>query len=553
MNSSLRSPRLRVDPVPVTAQRTAPTSPAWKRRSYQREAMLALRRHRLFAMNWRRQGGKTSCLAEMAIDEMTAQKGRLVVYVSASLLLGREIVFKEALVLQQALRMLAERAAQAGLKLDTIDRDSGKAAPANLGADDFADLFEHQRLELRIWHDKTVFSRTQVIAPNVATARSWSGTVLVDEYGFIRDFRDLFEAVEPIVSSDRTFKMVLATTPPKDDAHYSYEMTAPPVGYEFPVDPKGNWYRSDWGLDVHRVDVHDAAAAGVKLYDLATGAELTPQEHFARAQDKDAWRRNYGCRFVLGGTSACGLMPLDVSQRRGAGRCAFVYVDADTDFDRALLHLQDSLGAGEVAVGVDIATTTKETSNPTAVAIAERTGVDIALPLVLAWKTKDEQLSEDRLRRILRTCARRPAGGRARRLVIDATNERYFASHLRKSFGAEVPVELIVASERVERAGVEPMNFKEYLGSMLVGQLDDNRLSLPPERYLRDDWRLVKKERGAFVCEPDRDGRHGDTFDAAKLALYGLVARGALFPPAVFQHGRRWAAHEARRKREVAA
>jgi hypothetical protein len=44
-------------------------------------------------------------------------------------------------------------------------------------------------------------------------------------------------------------------------------------------------------------------------------------------------------------------------------------------------------------------------------------------------------------------------------------------------------------------------------------ELDDNHLWLPSERYVREDWRLVKKEKGQFVCEPDSDGRHGDTFD----------------------------------------
>ena len=34
----------------------------------------------------------------------------------------------------------------------------------------------------------------------------------------------------------------------------------------------------------------------------------------------------------------------------------------------------------------------------------------------------------------------------------------------------------------------------------------------------------MKKERGQFVCEPDGQGRHGDTFDAVKLALKALAS-----------------------------
>jgi hypothetical protein len=46
------------------------------------------------------------------------------------------------------------------------------------------------------------------------------------------------------------------------------------------------------------------------------------------------------------------------------------------------------------------------------------------------------------------------------------------------------------------------------------------------DRYIREDFRLVKKDRGQLVCEPDIDGKHGDTFDAVKLASYALDAGG---------------------------
>lgn len=494
-----------------------------KRRAYQTEALRGMQKWRSLFLLWRRQGGKSTLLAQAALNEMMLMPGRLVTYASASLLLGKEIVLKESAVLQAALNEFAEIARQQKLKLETTDSATHKAV--ELSVNDFAELFEAQRLEFRLWHDRTTFSRTQVIAPNPATARGWSGTVMLDEFGFIRDFRDLWEAVEPIISSDKSFKFIGATTPPKDDAHYSYELTAPPLGTEFPVNASGNWYQSDAGERVHRVDIHDGYAAGQKLYDRRTGAEVSPQEHFARAEDKDAWRRNYAVQHVLGGTSAVGLLILDTAQRRGVGECAFFSIESDLDLDIALGWLRDHLTDGPVGIGIDLATTTKESSNPTSVTVSERRGVELLARVVMIWKTADPAIAMERFKNIVLAIRTRPAGG-ARRMCIDATNERYFAAAVRQELMAYLPVECVVGSEKIERPGAEPMNMKQFTGGELVAELEDNHVILPPERYVREDFRLVKRDRGQFVCEPDAAGRHGDTFDSTKLSLRALKSTG---------------------------
>lgn len=512
-------------PGPAGGALTPPASP-FKRRLYQRAVIRAMATVRYFIMLWRRQGGKSTTLAEMAHFEMMKIRGRLVTYASASLLLGREIIFKEAQIFHKAIEELKRAAAQANMQLQTADRQSGKLVKLPTD-DDWADLFEAQRLEFRLYHDKTTFSRTQVIAPNPATARGWTGTVMLDEFGFIPDLRDLLEGVEPIVSTNPDFHFFMATTPPKDDAHYSYELTAPPTGKVFPVNPEGNWYETESGEIVHRVDIFDAHAAGVKLYDLKSGKELTPEEHFQKARDKDAWRRNYKVEHVLGGTSACGLIQLETAMARGIGKCACVVIDSDSDFDRALKFLAEHLGRGPVGLGWDVATTEKETSNPNGFTVLEQDGVEFIARVIFVWKTADPEIAEDRATRIVRAVRARPQGGPARRLCIDATNERYFATMMRKALAAEVPVELVIASETIEvPGGEEPITMKQYLGGQLVGELDDNHLTLPPERYVKEDFRLVKKERGQFVCEPDAEGRHGDTFDGTKNALRALKMGG---------------------------
>lgn len=496
-----------------------------KRRAYQLSALRAVREKRSFFLLWRRQGGKSTTLAQAALDEMTGTPGRLVTYASASLLLGREIVMKESAVLQMAIREAIQDAAARGLVIETADRSTHKAV-TKWTSDDFTELFENQRLEFRLWHDRTTVSRTQVIAPNPATARGWSGTVMLDEFGFISDFRDLWEAVEPIISSDRAFKFIGATTPPKDDSHYSYEITAPEIGRKFPVDAAGNWYTSEAGELIHRVDIHDAYAAGQKLYDRRTGAELSPDEHFRRSEDKDAWRRNYGIQHVMGGTAACGLIELQSAQTRGVGQCAHIDVESDLDMDRAVAWLREHLDpVRPVGLGWDLATTEKEQSNPSSFSVIEGAGVESIVRLVVTWKTKDPAIARERSRRIIETVNAR--GHRARGLGVDATNERYFAADIAKEYSALCPVELVVGSESVEVPGRdESINMKTLLGDQLVDELNDNHLTLPPERYIKEDWRLVKKERGLYICVPDVYGRHGDSFDSTKLGLRALKRGG---------------------------
>ncbi|MES1261896.1 MAG: hypothetical protein ABUS49_09175, partial [Acidobacteriota bacterium] len=338
--------------------------------------------------------------------------------------------------------------------------------------------------------------------------------------------------------------------PPPDDTHYSFELLAPPIGADLPVKPTGNWYRSELGVWVLRITAFDAAADGVPLYDDDTGRALTPDESRAMAHDKDAWDRNYGCKFVLGGTAACGLIQLDTAQRRGIGKCQLFQINGELEFDAALRWVTSHLGSGPVGLGWDLATTTSETSNPSSLSVVEQQGSELIVPAILVWKTADPDLAMERARRVVEAVKARPQGGSAKRLCLDGTNERYFAQSARKELGAMIPVEIVIGSETIDvPGGNESITLKQYLGGQLVAELDDNHLTLPPERYLREDWRLVRKEKGQFVCEPDANGRHGDTFDGTKLALKALRAgvAGRFVPPS----GRRAEAFKARRERSV--
>lgn len=493
-------------------------------RAGQRNFFRLVDQYRVCAFLARRQYGKTTTFAKIALKKMMKKRDHTVIFGSAKLSLSREIVRTEARVMQQAIQAATAEIPDGAALLRVRDSASDRI-PDQLTPDDFADLFEAQRLEFRLYHDRSSYSRTKVVALHPDTVGE-TGDLMCDELRAIKNWQEVWEAVKPIISSNPQFRCTLSTTVPRDDAHYAYGQLLPPVGMEFTPRADGNLYESQGGIMTLRVDAWDAALDNVPLYDDRTGKALTPNESRQSEPDKDAWDRNYGLKFVAGGTSACGITQLDVAQRRGVGKCSFVLVDSDADFDRAVAALPARLGSGKVGIGVDLATTTKASSNPTAVAVVEAVGIEYVFPLIIAWKTTDPALAEERIRRIVKAVPARKEGGRARALDIDATNERYFSESLRVSLRALLPVHLIVGSETAKRTGHETMNMKQLSGSRLVGELDDNHLTLPPERYIRDDWRLVKKDRGALVCDPDVDGKHGDTFDAAKLAINAVIAGG---------------------------
>lgn len=270
--------------------------------------------------SWARRSGKSFTMASKSLRSNMEHRGNLNLFVSASIKIGGEFLLKEAQVWQMVIQKWKAACTQAGLNLtSTID---------GLEIDDVADMFEHQKLETKVWHSQTVYSRSIVIAPNPDTAVGWGGNLFIDEFGRIDNFKDVLEAVLPFIDENPQLFCVLASTPPPDDAHYSYELTCPPHD-DFPVNPAGNWYVSKAGFHCHRVDVYDRAAAGFPMYDTHNRHVITPEEHRARAFDKTAWDRNYGVKYIRGGSSALSMLAIHAAMEAGAHLCAANSVTED--------------------------------------------------------------------------------------------------------------------------------------------------------------------------------------------------------------------------------
>lgn len=179
------------------------------------------------------------------------------------------------------------------------------------------------------------------------------------------------------------------------------------------------------------------------------------------------------------------------------------------------------LAGGKLGVGGDIATTTKAKSNPSAIAVVEQLGLDFVVRALVRFKTDDPDVYAAMLNEAITV----PEPMRARRICLDATSEKFFAVGQQKRLVGRVPVELVVASEKTAYLG-EEMIFKVYLGNLLVNTLEDGRLWLPNEIWVRNDIRQVKREKGSFDAEVAEDGGHADCFDAIKLALHALISGG---------------------------
>lgn len=262
---------------------------------------------------WRRQAGKSYTAANKALRRMMTVPGLSSFFVSASVALGTEFVRKESEVWTKVLTEMKARAAAIGQELHTYATEKGKALEFDHNdLDALSEIFEAQKLETRIYHNRMTYSRSRVIAPNPETAVGWTGDIWLDEVGRMPQFKEVLEAVLPFMSSNPAFRLLAITTPPPEDDHYSWELFAPRVGEDdFTPNRRGNYYVSQAGYKVHRVDAWDAAAAGIMMYDDITRQPLTPEEHRAKAYDKTAWDRNFALKFIAGGQAAVSLNDLN--------------------------------------------------------------------------------------------------------------------------------------------------------------------------------------------------------------------------------------------------
>lgn len=478
-----------------------------KMRAGQRRLFRLVDDYRMIAFVARRQYGKTTCFGNIALKKMMQQKDHTVVFGSAKLNLSREIVRKEASVIERGITEAISRIKEG--RLLVADANSG-VIPDRLSHDDFAEMFEASRLEFRFYHSRNCYSRTKVVALR-SDAVGETGDLMADEVGRINNWQEVWEAIEPIVSSNPSYRLLLSTTPPPDDTHYSFEQLCPPPGTEFPINPEGNIYESIKGTTCFRLDANDAYADGVPLFDLKSGRPLSPEEFRKNYPDKDACDRNYFCKFVTGGSAAIGFIQIMLAQQKGLDLgCVFCEDDLPANW-QSLFKPGDIIG-----IGADPATTDGEKSNPFGITVTVRRDGLFVGKLILSFKSSDPRKPKSILRELVMHL--HPLG-----LAIDASSEIFWATEVRQELQNICPVFLIKNGERTEYNG-ENVLYKTYLGNLGCDPFEDEICALPNSSVVKDDFRLVHRFKGGFDNQLDSaTGRHGDLFDSWKLSLYALL------------------------------
>ncbi len=171
-----------------------------------------------------------------------------------------------------------------------------------------------------------------------------------------------------------------------------------------------------------------------------------------------------------------------------------------------------------ITLGLDLGTTENKMSNPTALALTERPHGSLQKHLRLAARFKSGQraIIQGVLERVVTLVERR--GARLRCLELDGTNERLTATDIAQDLAGRVVVRIaLLGTTRIVYG--EKVTLKQYIGGLVKTHLEDGRLTLPAEEWIKKDFRQPVTDRGSWKSEVAADGSHADLFVAAGLSL----------------------------------
>jgi hypothetical protein len=213
---------------------------------------------------------------------------------------------------------------------------------------------------------------------------------------------------------------------------------------------------------------------------------------------------------------------LEAAQKRGRDRSVATEwpVDEREPLDMSLPAGLITHAKGKISLGLDLGTTTKEKSNPTALAAVAAELDGFHVPSLAWWKTSDPRVTKGRVKAVVASL--KQAGIEVVGLGIDGTSETFFAKELASELSGLCEVTIYIGSANVEgQKDVDgfAVNVKAHKGNRLSSLAESDKLSLPGGRYVYDDFMLVKRRAGSFDASIGSQGQHGDTFDAVALGI----------------------------------
>lgn len=421
-------------------------------------------------IHWSRQTGKSYTLAAWAVKRLLDYPGRLVTVLSNSKDNGSEFA----------------------LKCQEVCRKMQIAAEAEDLSEDLT--YEGMRFEIKIAIGDKV-GRIKVLAANPRTARGFSGDLILDEFAFHEDSRAIWEAAEPIISSNPDFLCRIASTG-NGRLNMFYQLI------------------SEGRMPYYRVRRSDAWASGeLKIYSAVDGREITPDEARAEASDKRAYDQNYECTFE---DESMPLLTQELISK--AERVAGLTPDRQEWSITSVQRMHRAQGPLEA--GWDFA----RNQDLSVIVVFERHGQirrEIGELIMEGLRTPQQHAQA-------RVVCDLP---KFRRLEIDMTGNGLGAfEYLEEEYGSEKIGGVNFAStepvtDRIKAEGRKSLTARvtEIMATALLGVFEDGTIETMADPELRDDLRKPEKvvsPGGRVSIAASRDGKgHADRFWARALAV----------------------------------
>jgi phage FluMu gp28-like protein len=411
----------------------------------------------ILGLHWARQLGKSTVLAAWAVDRLLTRPGRLVTVLSNCQQNGAEFAEKcQAICNEHGAIFEAE---SRSVELDLLATE----------------------IRIRVSGRK---GRIKVLAANPRTARGFSGDLILDEFAFHQDDIAIWEAAEPILSSNKDFLCRIAST----------------------GNGRNNmFYRMATGgrVKFSRLSRSEAWKMGVKIYDPDTRVEITPAEARARAEDKVAYDQNYELAFIGGGAP---LLASDVVLAAEQFDCGET---SDGPPSEAILaRLKKALGLR--FIGIDIGRH-RDLTVATILELLEGKFYTRAVIRLAATPFK-EQLAI--LSRVIE--AADPIGG-----CVDMTG---VGLGLAEDLSEKYPGKLTGIHFAQTTPWIDGLDVKtpEAMAVNLLGLFEAERIKIPPEATLRSSLQLPERSgttRG-MIYTPRTGAGHADDFWSLALAAW---------------------------------
>ena len=467
-------------------------------RSYQQDAFWDHSTKTLIE-HWSRQIGKSYTYAAWAVDRLLRHPGRLVTVLSNSRENGAEFVEKA----QEVCRKLGQ-AVEIESNRGELDKESGVSEDVK---------YENMRYEIRLSVDG-VAGRIKVLAANPRTARGFSGDLILDEFAFHEDSAAIWEAAEPIISSNAEFLCrILSTGNGKRNTFYQLI--------------------SEGRIRYRRVRRSEAWATGeLKIYSQIDGREITPTEARAQSSDKRAYDQNYECSFE----NECA--PLLTEAAIGAAERTVLSGCVERQhWGRASLARMAQL-KGKLYAGLDVGRS-RDLSVLTVLSCEEGSGVR----RVAGMLEMDNVRLPEQQRELDVLCALPNFEG----VEIDMTGlglglfeyaeSRHGSQRVRGvHFGA---TEAVGLAQKTDGRKAPTARVTEIMATALVKVFDERLIEIPADARLRDDLRRPEKVtspggRVSIAASRDGDG-HADRFWSLALAVRAAGRRETAGLPLEFE------------------